>query len=353
MIRLIFLTVALIPVIILAKSLEKFDDEVFLGHEQEFDSSLEPVGQGVDSGPSDIGHELHAKIEEAAEKALALITHATKYLDDATQHQSEKDSISVPSMKEKDAEGKSWERAKRAVYPVPQTDSDAAKGSSETQRLFKRQALDEYEYESEIDGLNAERVHHEGEKKSEKEKETGTKDEDKVKDKEEPADEEVDDEPEEEDPEEEDAEEEAPEKEEKDEPEDKDGEPEDEVKSEDELDDEAEAEGEEEPKEDTKAKPKKTKGPVRQGFALGDSPTESPVTPATLNPTGVVTIPGTIPEKGSKDKASNPWWDAVHGITPEKLDHLITAINEMNELFAGLIERYDAANGAPMPPENE
>ena len=43
MIRLIFLTVALIPVIILAKSLEKFDDEVFLGHhEQEFDSSLEP-----------------------------------------------------------------------------------------------------------------------------------------------------------------------------------------------------------------------------------------------------------------------------------------------------------------------
>ena len=42
MIRLIFLTVALIPVIILAKSLEKFGDEVFLGHEQEFDSSLEP-----------------------------------------------------------------------------------------------------------------------------------------------------------------------------------------------------------------------------------------------------------------------------------------------------------------------
>ena len=37
------------------------------------------VGQGVDSGPSDIGHELHAKIEEAAEKALALITHAGKY----------------------------------------------------------------------------------------------------------------------------------------------------------------------------------------------------------------------------------------------------------------------------------
>ena len=35
-----------------------------------------------------------------------------KYLDDATQHQSQKDSM----------------RAKRAVYPVPQTDSDAAKG---------------------------------------------------------------------------------------------------------------------------------------------------------------------------------------------------------------------------------
>ena len=84
------------------------------------------------------------------------------------------------------------------------------------------------------------------------------------------------------------------------------------------------------------------------------------------------------PQEG-KDLTSNSWWDAVHGITPEKLDHLITAINEMNELFgmykeifsfdifekkmfpfhnyffpflAGLIERYDAANGAPMTPEN-
>ena len=44
MIRLISLIVALIPVIILAKSLEKFGDEVFLGHEKEFDSSLE---QGI------------------------------------------------------------------------------------------------------------------------------------------------------------------------------------------------------------------------------------------------------------------------------------------------------------------
>ena len=38
------------------------------------------------------------------------------------------------------------------------------------------------------------------------------------------------------------------------------------------------------------------------------------------------------PQEG-KDLTSNSWWDAVHGITPEKLDHLITAINEMNELF--------------------
>ena len=42
MIRLISLIVALIPVIILAKPMEKFDDEVFLGHQKEFDSSLEP-----------------------------------------------------------------------------------------------------------------------------------------------------------------------------------------------------------------------------------------------------------------------------------------------------------------------
>ena len=92
----------------------------------------------------------------------------------------------------------------------------------------------------------------------------------------------------------------------------------------------------EEPKEDTTDKPKK--GKVRNGLALNkgnDDPLEegkptvmpavtgvSPVTP------GFVTIPA-----GDKDIASNPWWDAVHGITPEKLDHLITAINEMNELF--------------------
>ena len=104
------------------------------------------VGQGVDSGPSDIGHELHAKIEEAAEKALALITHAGKismknlytkltinftkilifflgkYLDDAAhQQESEKDSMKMKSEKM---------RAKREVFPVPQTDSDAAKGIS-------------------------------------------------------------------------------------------------------------------------------------------------------------------------------------------------------------------------------
>ena len=41
MIRLLSLIVALIPVIILAKPMEKFDDEVFLGHQKEFDSSLE------------------------------------------------------------------------------------------------------------------------------------------------------------------------------------------------------------------------------------------------------------------------------------------------------------------------
>ena len=41
MIRLISLIVALIPVIILAKPMEKFGEEVFLGHQKEFDSSLE------------------------------------------------------------------------------------------------------------------------------------------------------------------------------------------------------------------------------------------------------------------------------------------------------------------------
>ena len=59
-------------------------------------------------------------------------------MDDATQQmESEKDSISVPSMKEKDADGKSWERAKRAVFPVPQTDSDAAKGNISFKNLHQ------------------------------------------------------------------------------------------------------------------------------------------------------------------------------------------------------------------------
>ena len=61
-------------------------------------------------------------------------------MDDATQQmESEKDSISVPSMKEKDADGKSWERAKRAVFPVPQTDSDAAKGNISFEKFTSNQ----------------------------------------------------------------------------------------------------------------------------------------------------------------------------------------------------------------------
>ena len=133
-----------------ALPLQGFDDDVFLGHEKEFDSSLEAgiekylkkitpilnfdhsylsfvplVGQGVDAGPSDVGHELHAKMEEAAEKALAIIEHAGKYLDDATKEQSKKEAMSI-SVNDKDTKSP-WEREKRQVFPVPQTDSDAAK----------------------------------------------------------------------------------------------------------------------------------------------------------------------------------------------------------------------------------
>ena len=84
------------------------------------------MGQGVDSGPSDIGHELHAKIEEAAEKALAIIEHAGKYLDDAAKEQSKQDAALIDI---NDKDEKLWEREKRQVQPVPQTDSDAAKGT--------------------------------------------------------------------------------------------------------------------------------------------------------------------------------------------------------------------------------
>ena len=115
---------------------------------------------------------------------------------------------------------------------------------------------------------------------------------------------------------------------------------------------------------------------------LGESPPEGSDGHSTTGVPGSVATEATDGDKNAgpqegKDLTSNSWWDAVHGITPEKLDHLITAINEMNELFgikkffhltylekkvsfynyffpflAGLIERYDAANGAPMTPEN-
>ena len=63
-------------------------------------------------------------MEEAAEKALAIIEHATKYLDESAKEQ-EKDPTS--SYKTKDYKKSDWERAKRQA--VPQTDSDAAKGN--------------------------------------------------------------------------------------------------------------------------------------------------------------------------------------------------------------------------------
>lgn len=80
------------------------------------------VGQGVDAGPSDVGHELHAKLEEAAEKAMALINHAGKYLEDAEKEQN---SYSVSGV-DKDAKPYG-DREKRQIEAVPQTDSEAAK----------------------------------------------------------------------------------------------------------------------------------------------------------------------------------------------------------------------------------
>ena len=86
------------------------------------------VGQGVDAGPSDIGHELHAKMEEAAQKALAIIEHAGKYLDESAKEQSK---MSVEPYNAKDFKKSEWEREKRQI-PVPQTDSKAAKGTDST-----------------------------------------------------------------------------------------------------------------------------------------------------------------------------------------------------------------------------
>ena len=112
----------------LALPIEDFDpNEVFLGHEREMET-LDKVGQGVDAGPSDVGHELHAKMEEAAEKALAIIQHATKYLDESAKEQS---SSPKDSYKTKDYKSSDWDRReKREAESVPQTDSDAAKTST-------------------------------------------------------------------------------------------------------------------------------------------------------------------------------------------------------------------------------
>ena len=83
-----------------------------------------------------MGHELHAKLEEAAEKAMALINHAGKYLEDAEKEQN---SMSVDYSK--DASKAPYERKKRQIEAVPQTDSEAAKGSMEELiRLFESNA---------------------------------------------------------------------------------------------------------------------------------------------------------------------------------------------------------------------
>ena len=43
-----------------------------------------------DSGPKDIGHEIHAKMEEAAQHALSIINGAMKFTDEAEKEQSAK-----------------------------------------------------------------------------------------------------------------------------------------------------------------------------------------------------------------------------------------------------------------------
>jgi hypothetical protein len=70
-------------------------------------------------------------MEEAAEKALALIEHAGKYLSEAEKEQSNKDAV-IPYDANKDDKKESY-RAKRQSS-VPQTSSDAAKGGSRSKR---------------------------------------------------------------------------------------------------------------------------------------------------------------------------------------------------------------------------
>ena len=63
-------------------------------------------------GPSDVAQEVHANLEEAAQKALSIIEHAGKYMDDSIKQQSKR---SVESYIASDIKTSNWERAKRTA----------------------------------------------------------------------------------------------------------------------------------------------------------------------------------------------------------------------------------------------
>ena len=92
-------------------------------------------GEDFNVGPSDVAHEEHAKLEEAAQKALNIIEHAGKYMDESIKEQSKQSAIEPYNAKDiKKSDWREKSRKKRQAtdkypMPVPQTDSDAAKGT--------------------------------------------------------------------------------------------------------------------------------------------------------------------------------------------------------------------------------
>ena len=58
--------------------------------EKSFSMNMGNSNRMTDTGPADVGHEIHAKMEEAAEHALTIINGAFKFAADAENEQESK-----------------------------------------------------------------------------------------------------------------------------------------------------------------------------------------------------------------------------------------------------------------------
>jgi len=74
-----------------------------IGSEFVSSHSLMSSNRLADIGPSDLGHEMHAKMEEAVEHALAIINGAAKFAEEAQLEQESQPGKSDPEARYKRA----------------------------------------------------------------------------------------------------------------------------------------------------------------------------------------------------------------------------------------------------------